>query len=438
MLLPPARHPRIRERAASATLPIVTADSDPLLEGPAAERAIEHAIEIASVLSSPGPLDMWQTGASLSRGMSGIALFFANLGEVTGDARHAETAAELVAAAAGDVAGQTSPDAGLYGSTVGLGWVLTTLSGRLFEADDEDPGTDEFVEKLLSLERWPGHYDLITGLVGLGTYWLPRLPQPRALAGLERVVEHLATEAEREDGRATWFTAPDRYWARAGHFPEGHYDAGFAHGVAGAVALLAEASRAGVPGATPLLADSVEWLVQQRRPDGEGGSRYPGTFTGDTTVRDTARLAWCYGDPGVAVALTAAGLALGSADVMEEALTTARGCARQVEGGKVEDASLCHGSSGAAHVLSRLARAHGDSELRDIATFWIGQTLESRGDGPCIGYLRRNSAAALTADDAWAPCAGVLEGAAGAGLALISATVPHTWWDGFYLVSDLA
>lgn len=416
----------------------MTTDLTPLLDGSEAERAIECAVDIATELSLPGGrvVDMWSTGPGLASGTTGIALFFAALSEVTGDSTFGETAAALVERAVAEVSTETRADPGLYGHTVGLGWALNALSGRLFEPDDGDPGIDDLVERLLTFDPWPGHYDLISGLVGLGVYWLSRLPEPRARGGLEQVVRHLSNMAETLNSCLTWFTAPGMFPGRTHQFPSGHYDVGFAHGVSGVVALLAESLNAGIGEAGPLLDGAVRWILDQKLGD-QDGSRYPGLLGPGAPPRPT-RLAWCYGDPGVALALTAAGRALGSAEIVAEAQITARGCVRQATTGMVEDAGLCHGSGGLAHVFNRLAHAHGDGELRDIARFWIDYTLDNRRSGPCAGFPQRNPAVPMSSEVAYLPSAGLLEGAAGVGLALLAATSStRPWWDGFYLIAEL-
>ncbi|MBK8235544.1 MAG: hypothetical protein IPK74_08325 [Deltaproteobacteria bacterium] len=69
-----------------------------------------------------------------------------------------------------------------------------------------------------------------------------------------------------------------------------------------------------------------------------------------------ARAAWCYGDPGVALALALAAGATG--DPMHHAAALALGDAiskREASRCRVYDASMCHGAIGLAHVPLRLA-----------------------------------------------------------------------------------
>ena len=104
-------------------------------------------------------------------------------------------------------------------------------------------------------------------MVGLGIYALERLPRPAARQCLERVVDRLAELAERRDGLAAWFSPPERLASfLRDAYPDGLYNLGASHGVAGIVTLLAAACRAGASAALagPLLEGAVVWLLARR------------------------------------------------------------------------------------------------------------------------------------------------------------------------------
>jgi lantibiotic modifying enzyme len=406
----------------------------PLLDGALADRAVAAAVDIGRAMAAPdAPRDIWSADASVAQGKAGIALFYALLGEVTGDAASTATADALLDAAIDEVAAVDRIEPALYTGTVGLGWVLSRLEGSLVEPDEGESDADRLVERITTAP-WPGHFDLVHGLTGLGVFALERLPRASARASLTRVVEELAALSERTEDGVTWRTTPDRYPARAEQFPDGHFDVGFAHGVPGAVTLLAEAARAGVDGAAALAEQGARWLLAQRATD-TGDGAFPGVAGPDGTA-EPARLAWCYGDPGVAVALLAAGQALGSAELTEAARATALGCAGRLGTSGVVDASLCHGSAGLGHVFNRLGQWLGDGAVLDVARTWFGHALDHRSDGAEFGgfpTLQRGYAPGTA--PILEPAAGFLQGAAGIGLALLSAVTPAApEWDGILLI----
>ncbi|HEX2060771.1 MAG TPA: lanthionine synthetase LanC family protein, partial [Thermoanaerobaculia bacterium] len=148
------------------------------------------------------------------------------------------------------------------------------------------------------------------------------------------------------------------------------------------------------------------------------------------------RAAWCYGDPGVACALLLAARCTDNDTWEAEAIALARDAARRPEEEcGILDAGFCHGSAGLAHLFARLARATGDTELEAAAVFWYRKTLALRdGDGGIAGY------SFLLPDlnetiKTWVDDPGLLNGAAGVALSLLSAAMPvEPAWDRHLLI----
>jgi lantibiotic modifying enzyme len=345
-------------------------------------------------------------GASLAGGASGVALFYAYLAEATGQQEDAETAVRLLESAIPEYDGA---DAALFEGRTGVAWVLAHLDGWVLDLADED--SHQALEgALLALLDGPPieDHDLVSGLVGFGVYACERLPGVTARAALDRIVTRLGNLAEEDGAGLGWFTPAQRLSPAPRRLsPAGHWDLGMAHGAAGVVAFLAHARAVGAtdPAADDLVGPAAEWLVRQQLPP-ESPSRYGPWLAPDQPPRP-ARSAWCYGDPGVAVALLAAGR-------REEALEVARAAAsRPLENCGVVDGGLCHGAAGLLHVFNRLHQATGEDILAEAARRWFDQAL------------------VLPVDED-----GFLEGRAGVGLALLAAaTAIEPAWDRVLLLS---
>ncbi len=390
-----------------------------LLTGAAAETARDAIADIAAAVRDPAVYDADPDlrAASIGRGSAGAALFFAELAAVSGDERDAETALAFLDAAL-DRASEDMPTALLYPGTVGVGWALAYLEGRLIDPDDDPHDVDELVVRALADAPWPSA-DLIRGVTGAGVYLLERLPHPDARAALDLVVTRLSAMAETQPAGITWYVPPEGLLEdRRARYPNGYYDVGMAHGQAGTVALLAALVAEGVESARPLLEGATAWLTAQRLRDDAGPGWYPLIVDKDDTPPSGGRFAWCYGDAGVAVALLAAGRALKDERLVTEAHDLARASVGRTDG--VVDAPLCHGSAGLMHVYLRLAEGTGDERLSDAARTWFDIVLGHRRPGPVAGW----GSVRPGADDAraYAPTAGFLEGAIGVGLALLAAT----------------
>jgi lantibiotic modifying enzyme len=404
----------------------------PLLAGAAADEALTIVGEIAEALAGPeAAQDPQFDTASLSRGTAGAAVFFAAAAEVLGDV--ARTRALGLCDRTIDAASAQPLQAMLYGGIVGVGWALSVVERRLEDADDADSDVDEYVGTVLATGPWPGSYDLISGVVGLGVYCIERLPRESARRGLDLVVARLGELAETTPQGIGWRTPLHVMpaWRRA-DFPDGYFDMGLAHGIPGVVALLAEATRAGAGGARELLVGAVDWLLAQRLED-TSRSAYP-SIVAPGMPPSGSRVAWCYGDPGIAAALLGAGDALGADELLEEARVLARRRAAGDEPTGVADAGLCHGATGVGHILNRVGQALADEEVLDLARFWFGEAVRMRRASTAIAGF---PALDRTGEEpVWRPTGGVLEGAAGVGLALVSAITPtEPWWDPMLLLA---
>jgi hypothetical protein len=225
----------------------------------------------------------------------------------------------------------------------------------------------------------------VSGLVGIGVYALERLPDPAGAELLELVVAALADRAERPDGAATWFTPPLELHPDARErAPEGYYNLGVAHGVPGVIAVLAGATGAGVPGAAEWLDGAVTWLERQRLADDEAAV-WP-FFVGPGIESFASRLAWCYGDPGIALTLLQAAAARERDDWAALAgHAIDKMLRRSAEASGVTGASLCHGSAGLAHLCARLHEVTGRDDVGELAGTWARRTLGLRVDGEPLG-----------------------------------------------------
>ena len=283
----------------------------------------------------------------------------------------------------------------------------------------------------------PTAYDLIDGLAGLGVYALERRGRSTALALMHAILDRLESTACEQTVGLAWPSGQSTRSAQGKDGPtdDTYFNLGLSHGVPGVIACLArlhqvEEIRERV---TPLLQGGVAWLCAQR-PAGDPGNRgmYPDFVAADVET-EPARLAWCYGDPGVSVSIVSAGRALGRADLVDFGLEVAHAAAaRDVTTSSVVDDGICHGTAGLVHVFHRLYRATGDVGCREAALAWLGRLLRRKDEVPNIaGFstlcFEREHAGEIIEDPAW------LTGAAGVGLVLLSALTdpgdPMPTWD---------
>jgi hypothetical protein len=431
--------------------------------GPAVESAASAAGGPPSP-EPPEPPDPGQAerailpGPSLAGGSAGGALFFAYRSrarlqepEAAGDS--AAAAALLERATESLAAVPLPPD--LYGGFSGVAWTAEHLYAPRFADTDadtdaaatataaqaseeesaEDPLADIDSALLTYLDHspWTSDYDLIRGLAGLGVYALERLPRPSALACLGKIVDRLSETAERGPQGVTWHTSPQLLpdWQRE-LFPTGYYNLGVAHGVPAVLALLgatcAAAERLAAAGdpaagalaarARPLLDDAMRWFLAQRLRPGEP-SWFGASFSPEVPAGES-RLAWCYGDPGIAAALLVAARGSGEAAWEKFAVDLALdAAARPLERSRVRDAGLCHGSAGLAHLFNRIYQETGEPQLAAASRRWFEHALDFRRPGLGVAGYQAFWIEEDGVTEGWRPESGLLEGAAGIGLALL-------------------
>jgi lantibiotic modifying enzyme len=412
----------------------------PILEGGAREAALGAARDIALALADPSRAAD-APDFSLHGGDAGEALFFAYLARAfPGDAHEVAAAHRLERAITTLAARPAGPT--LCEGYAGVAWAATHLQGLLdLEASSADPNAevDLALEEVLAPGSSPLPCELLYGLAGLGVYFVEREPRVSATAGLERVVDRLEASFVQAPRGLAWPPAPWGNARGAGPGGEPGFDPGLSHGVPGAVALLAHALALGVaPRRTERLLDgAVTWILSQRNLE-PGAVAFPAFVTPTRRPLGETPTAWCYGDPGIAVALFAAARAARRSDWERAALDVALLAARRpVAEAGVVDAGLCHGASGVALIFQRLFQSTGRPELREAALRWFEHALELRRPGRGLAgfqsWLPVEPADGAGRDDArfaWSDDASFLTGVAGIGLALLAAaTHVEPAWD---------
>lgn len=336
--------------------------------------------------------------------MAGIALFFAQRARAGIAPQRSRELARQAMDQALDALAQQSLRAGLFSGFTGIGWSATQLNGG-----DDFEALDEALLELLSVSPYRGPFDLLEGLAGFALYALERPSEASARRIVEQVLAHLAESWADGGGwpkRLAWMPAS----SRADH-EEGELDVCVAHGAGGVLPVLAAAAQLGVASSTArwLYEAARTWILSTALDD--PAFTFPSVVVpGKPPAR--ARGAWCYGDPGMAAALHAAGRAMHDVELMQFAVRTAeRALRRPASSWGVSDLAICHGAAGVARCYHRLYQGSGQELFAEAARQWLGQVLE-RAPGPKWESL------------------GVLSGAAGIGLTLLDAlTGECSSWD---------
>src|SRR5712692_5275585 len=350
-----------------------------ILHGELRERALASVRSIVAALEKPPARSRQPQTHLAEQALLNGYLGFAQWGE-----HHFDRSSQLLEQAI-DALPETPLGPTLYGGFVGIAWVVEHLQSHplsLVEAEsteemDPNEQVDEVLREYLKTQSWRESYDLISGLVGMGVYASERMPRPVAKDCLAGVVDQLGKLARPMDGGITWWTPPEQLLPVVGQeHPEGHANLGVAHGVPGAIALLARACADGVSTekASSLLTQSLSWFLAQKLPDNSESCFAYNVSPGAQTK--PARTAWCYGDPGIAAALLCAARWARDEKLEGEARQIGlRAVKRPAENTAVVDAPLCHGAAGLGHLYNRMYQGTGDETFLEGARLWFSRAL---------------------------------------------------------------
>ncbi|TYZ12649.1 lanthionine synthetase C family protein [Hymenobacter lutimineralis] len=226
--------------------------------------------------------------------------------------------------------------------------------------------------------------------------------------------------------------------------PEIRFNLGLAHGSPGIILYLLSLHQQGVEPERchKLLEQALIFLLTQEL--AEGPSLFPTIIGLDAVAPGYSRLAWCYGDLGIAYMLLRTGDYFDNDNWRQKGLHIAlRAAARDVSSAGVDssddsrylDTGFCHGTAGIAFLFQRLFELTGNAALGQRAQEWLALTLE---------YLPVQVAALnnILLHKPFEPSGpelarhyGLLEGLAGTGLVLTAFANPaKTEWSRLFLL----
>ncbi len=416
------------EEPSIGTTNVTAAALYPAIDPSDADRAVSVIGDIAEALSGClGELHLH--GPSLANGACGVALFFEYMSRSKLFPQY-DGLAEGFMHSAIEYAQSERMNLSLFTGICGVTWTLWHLAGTgavYAKRVDTSPLRDGLAA-LVAHGHDFDEFDLMRGLVGFAA---TALEDEEDIESRRTILRHVA---QRLEARATtletgfiWLDSS----ARNGHETPSQYvvNLGVAHGVAGVIVALAAGVAEGEVQAVDVLRGASEWLLARDLNTDDG--HFAWEFDSEKDRSIPTRSAWCYGDPGISSALYVTGSYSSDAALMRAGHRIAATAARR-KGPRinVQDAGLCHGSAGLAHIFRGWYARSGDEVFLTAARAWYRATLDYQRPGHGIGGFT----ARLMEEDV--PVVGFLGGAAGVGLALLGGlTNDDTAWDRALLLS---
>lgn len=336
----------------------------------------------------------------------------------------------------------------LAGGYLGAAWLLQHLANlEIINHEDAAELThlEGLIDESITNNLYHKNYDTLYGLVSKGIYYLERLPNaPQAKQQLEKIVAYLDQIAIKESGKACW---QDHFTQDAENRDKVRYNLGLAHGITGVISFLGKMCqhKIALEISKPLLEQSVQWLLQQEADQNPGA--FPHMVIEQAQTRKHSRLAWCYGDLCIAVALMHAAKGLANQDWQQKALqiafdTTLR---QSTEDAMIAtnhqthmmECGICHGTIGLAHIYRRFYQVTQNNAFRIAANHWLTMTLHHPStDGQQVCYKRMRGSIKAPQKIEWSEDYGFLEGYGGIALVLLGFVDEQTdaCWDRLLLL----
>jgi lantibiotic modifying enzyme len=341
--------------------------------------AADILLEVKRFLASRGP----STDYSLFSGDAGIALFLGNQSLTSGDQDAERLAISLLENALGSIASKDGVVFhGMMNGFAGVGWVLQYFinKGILDDADADALGPiDDYVERLLVQRKDYRDCSYSYGLTGLGVYYIERYlcDDLKSAYFLRLILDRIKDIAVRDEHGVAWADTVQELRRPGGAF----FNLGLAHGSAGILSFLVslQSLKIDTTGtAVSLAEEAASWIINKRHPSPQY-SQYPSMSQKIRVLGDRSRLGWCNGDLSVAVALAKLYQVTAKSEYTDHATELAIFSSRRTpENGLLKidgtppqiDPTFCHGTSGIAYILGKLASQTGAPELQESSQKW--------------------------------------------------------------------
>ncbi|GAB3729398.1 hypothetical protein GCM10027594_11480 [Hymenobacter agri] len=265
-------------------------------------------------------------------------------------------------------------DASLGTGLAGIAFSLKSTSemhnGEFFPPSYLKPIDQILTQSLLGYID-TGDYDLIRGGIGVLIYLLH---YTRHEGALRKFISFLASQAVKyQDQELFWYTFSYHEESRALVYDTSSCNFGLAHGMAGIISSLADLYRHDVcrKQCLTLLSGAINFIASKH--DAASVCGFPGRllFKDADEIREPSKLAWCYGDAGIALALLKAGKYCGKKEWILLANQVGEvACARTIDNADLREHSLCHGYLGTMHLFNRLYLATGKSSYAKAMRYW--------------------------------------------------------------------
>ncbi len=361
-----------------------------------------------------------ENNLSLMGGKSGLALFYFYHYKYLNDQNSYNKGFELISNIFDSINSDSYHHSFCFGLS-GIGWMIEHLEMHSFiecQTNEMLNEFDNYLYRIMIFEIQNKNFDYLHGALGFGLYFLSRMKKnTRVKNYLVKLVNELENKSELDNsGGLRWAPLKSDIIITKDEI----CNLSLSHGMASIVVILSKVYEIGIlkEKTYRLLDGAINYILNNQLDLSIFYSSFPNVITA-TEKPINSRLAWCYGDLGIGIAIYQAGRLTGNrlwenkaVDILLQ--TTKR---RNDHVTSVVDAGLCHGTAGIAHIYNRMYRYTKINTFKESAEYWFLRTLEmAKFEDGMAGYKAWRSIKNGGAQND----PGLLLGIAGIGLAIIS------------------
>ena len=264
------------------------------------------------------------------------------------------------------------------------------------------------------------NYDFMHGALGVGFYFLKSNTNKEII---QELIDFLlsTSEVDSESGGVKWKSKIEEDFIG--------YNIALSHGMASIVLFLCRVIESGFEDGKikDLLRKTANYILSQEIDQKHYGSSFPNFSKESSAPLTGSRLAWCYGDLGVAYSIFKTGILLGNQYFEGKGLTILLESTRRKN--NVYEAGICHGCMSMVLIYRRMFLKTNIQSFSDSVDYWLLESLRfSRfKDGPAgyKSYFDKN----------WIPDYSLLSGIPGIGLNYLSYLKDDSSsWDEMFLL----
>ncbi|AMQ01267.1 hypothetical protein AY601_4426 [Pedobacter cryoconitis] len=383
------------------------------------ELAKEKLKQIAKELKDEKYLNSPNLG--VLNGISGIALFLFHYYKYSGDEYYSDLGKKYIVEIIDRINnGYSFPT---YCSGIaGAAWTIEYLNEYnfiQFSSDENFNEIDEFLAENMNSCMKKGQFDFLHCSIGYGYYFLKRYNLTNSKRLKQKYLNYIH---DLIDGLSAFSFKSQNgiYWINTFEgFPKNSVDTGFAHGMSGIISFLTNVLSYNIksPKALKMLDLATNFLLTAR--NDQLDSAYPKNIyinLIDPHLAEASRMAWCYGDLGIASAFMNASRFIKGQDLLKESeRIMIKCCSRRslLETGVV-DSGLCHGSLGIAVIYKSFYDITSNKNFSQASNYWLNDGLMKGSFPDGLGGFKKYDYNKYINE------VNLLDGIAGIGLGIIS------------------